>query len=66
MDKNGALKALETRINALSRVVSELADRAGGEPVMVGVFLEWLEIKKNLNPDVFEALRTPSDPSEPS
>ena len=66
MDKNGALKALETRINALSRVVSELADRAGGEPVMVGVLLEWLEIKKNLNPDVFEALRTPSDPSEPS
>ena len=66
MDKNGALNALETRINALSRVVSELADRAGGEPAMVGIFLEWLEIKENLNPDVFEALRTPSDPSGPA
>ena len=66
MDKNGALNALETRINALSRVVSELANRAGGEPVMIGVFLEWLEIKENLSPDVFEALRMPSDPSGPA
>ena len=66
MDKNRALNALETRINALSRVVSELADRAGGEPEMIRVFLEWLEIKENLSPDVFEALRTPSEPSGPA
>ena len=66
MDKNRALNALETRINALSRVVSELADRVGGEPEMIRVFLEWLEIKENLSPDVFEALRTPSEPSGPA
>ena len=66
MDKNKALEALETRINALSRVVSELADKAGGENVMLGVFVEWLEIKNNLSPKVFEALRTPSDASGPS
>ena len=50
MDKNKALETLETRINALSRVVSELADKAGGENVMLGVFMEWLEIKNNLSP----------------
>ena len=66
MDKNKALEALETRINALSRVVSELADKAGGEHVMLGVFVEWLEIKNNLSPNVFEALRTSSDASGPS
>ena len=66
MEKNKALEALETRINALSRVVSELADKAGGEDVMLGVLMEWLEIKNNLSPHVFEALRTPSDASGPS